>query len=50
MKQVKIPVIMVSTKSLPADIRTGLDFWASVYLSQPVGYHELKVAVEKVLC
>ena len=44
-----IPVIVVSAKSLPADIKTGLEAGASIYLTKPVGYLDLKQAVEKVL-
>jgi CheY-like chemotaxis protein len=44
-----IPVIVVSAKSLPTDIKVGLDAGASLYLTKPVGYLELKQAVEKVL-
>lgn len=45
----KIPVIVVSAKSMPADIKTGLEAGASVYLTKPVGYLDLKEAVEKAL-
>jgi len=45
----KIPVIVVSAKCLQADIRTGLEAGASVYLTKPVNYLDLKQAVEKVL-
>ncbi len=45
----KIPVIVVSAKGLPSDIRTGLDAGASVYLTKPVGYLDLKQAIESVL-
>jgi len=44
----QIPVILVSAKSLPADIQTGLDAGASAYLTKPVGFSELKRAVEQV--
>ncbi len=44
-----IPVIVVSAKSLPADIKTGLEAGASIYLTKPVRYLDLKKAVEKVL-
>jgi DNA-binding response OmpR family regulator len=44
-----IPVVVVSAKSLPADIKTGLEAGASVYLTKPVDYLDLKQAVEKVL-
>jgi len=46
---VNIPVILVSVKSMPSDIRTGLEAGASIYLTKPVGYRHLKEAVEKVL-
>lgn len=45
----KIPVIIVSAKGLPNDIKTGLDAGASMYLTKPVGFQDLKQAVEKVL-
>ena len=44
-----IPVIVVSAKSMPSDIKTGLEAGASLYLTKPVGFHDLKEAVEKVL-
>jgi CheY-like chemotaxis protein len=44
-----IPVIVVSAKSMPADIQIGLEAGASVYLTKPVGFLDLKQAVEKVL-
>lgn len=47
-KLVNIPVIVVSAKSLPSDIRAGLDAGASIYLTKPVGYLELKQALESV--
>ncbi len=43
-----IPVIVVSAKSMPADVKTGMDAGASLYLTKPVGFLELKQAVEKV--
>jgi len=45
----KIPVVVVSAKSLPADIQTGMEAGASMYLTKPVGYLQLKDAVEKAL-
>jgi CheY-like chemotaxis protein len=45
----KIPVIVISAKSMPSDIKTGMDAGASVYLTKPVGFLELKQATEKVL-
>jgi DNA-binding response OmpR family regulator len=44
-----IPVVVVSAKCTPGDIQTGMDAGASVYLTKPVSYLDLKVAVEKVL-
>ena len=45
----KIPVIVVSAKSLPADIKEGMEAGASIYLTKPVGFQELKEAVERTL-
>jgi DNA-binding response OmpR family regulator len=44
-----IPVIVVSAKSMPSDIKTGLEAGASIYLTKPVGFLDLKQAVEQVL-
>lgn len=44
-----IPVIVVSAKSLPSDIKNGLEAGASVYLTKPVGYLDLKAAVENAI-
>lgn len=44
-----IPVIVVSAKSMPSDIRTGMEAGASVYLTKPVGYLDLKQAVERLM-
>jgi DNA-binding response OmpR family regulator len=44
-----IPVIVVSAKGTPTDIRNGLDAGASIYLTKPVGYIDLKNAVERVI-
>jgi DNA-binding response OmpR family regulator len=48
-KLVNIPVIVVSAKGLPTDVKVGLEAGASVYLTKPVGYMDLKQAIEKVL-
>jgi CheY-like chemotaxis protein len=45
----RIPVIVVSAKSMPGDIKTGLEAGASLYLTKPVGFLDLKQAVEQVL-
>ena len=44
-----IPVVVVSAKSMPADIRVGMEAGASMYLTKPVGFLELKEAVERAL-
>jgi DNA-binding response OmpR family regulator len=45
----RIPVVVVSAKSLPADIRNGMEAGASTYLTKPVGFAELREAVERAL-
>lgn len=44
-----IPVIILSAKNLPSDIKAGLDAGATLYLTKPIGYQELRSAIEKVL-
>lgn len=44
-----IPVIVISAKSMPGDIKTGLDAGADLYLTKPVGFLDLKRAVDQVL-
>jgi len=44
-----IPVIVVTAKSMPADIKNGMEAGASTYLTKPVGFQELKDAVERTL-
>jgi DNA-binding response OmpR family regulator len=44
-----IPVVIVSAKSLPSDIKAGLDAGAALYLTKPVGFHDLTNAIQKVL-
>lgn len=48
-KLAKIPVIVVSAKSMPSDIKIGLDAGASIYLTKPVGFLDLKNAIDKVM-
>ena len=45
----QIPVVIVSAKGLPADVKRGLDAGASLYLTKPVSFSDLKDAVEKVV-
>jgi CheY-like chemotaxis protein len=42
-----MPVIVVSAKSLPSDVKDGLDAGASIYLTKPVAFLDLKKAVEE---
>lgn len=44
-----IPVIILSAKNLPSDIKAGLDAGATLYLTKPIGYQELRSAIEKAL-
>jgi CheY-like chemotaxis protein len=44
-----IPVVIVSAKGMPADIQHGIEAGASTYLTKPVGFLELKEAVEEAL-
>ena len=44
-----IPVVIVSAKGTPTDIKTGMDAGASTYLTKPVGFLELKEAVSRAL-
>lgn len=46
---VHIPVVVVSAKSLPTDIKHGMEAGASTYLTKPVGFFDLKEAVERAL-
>ncbi len=44
-----IPVVVVSAKSLPRDIKEGLDAGADAYLTKPVAYQDLNAAVRTLL-
>jgi two-component system, OmpR family, phosphate regulon response regulator PhoB len=44
-----IPVVVVSAKSMPVDIKSGMQAGASTYLTKPVGFLELKEAVERAM-
>ena len=44
-----IPVIVVSARSMPSDIQEGLEAGATIYLTKPVGYLDLKQAVDQVM-
>ncbi len=45
----RIPVVVVSAKSMPGDIRAGLEAGATLYLTKPVSFLDLKQAVEKAI-
>lgn len=45
----KIPVVVVSAKGTPADIKHGMEAGAFTYLTKPVGFLELKEAVSRAL-
>jgi two-component system, OmpR family, phosphate regulon response regulator PhoB len=44
-----IPVVVVSAKSMPVDIKSGMEAGAFTYLTKPVGFLELKEAVERAM-
>ena len=44
-----IPIIVVSAKSLPSDIKDGLEAGARVYLTKPVSFMDLREAVETAI-
>lgn len=44
-----IPVVVVSARSMPADIRSGMEAGASTYLTKPVGFLELREAVQRAI-
>ena len=44
-----IPAVVVSAKSMPADIKNGMEAGASTDLTKPVGFLDLKEAVERAL-
>jgi CheY-like chemotaxis protein len=44
-----IPVVVVSARATPTDIRDGLEAGASIYLTKPVSYVDLKNAVDSLM-
>jgi len=44
-----LPVIVISAKTTTADILTGLEAGATVYLTKPIEYLELKENVDKLI-
>jgi len=44
----RIPVIVVSARNRPEDIREGIAAGAAIYLTKPVAFREIKNAVQRV--
>lgn len=44
-----IPVVIVSARTLPADIRAGMEAGATAYLTKPVGLQDLRETVAHVI-
>lgn len=44
-----IPVVIVSAKATPTDIAAGMEAGATIYLTKPVSYMDLKNAVDGVM-
>lgn len=42
-----IPVVIISAKTLEEDVQAGLEAGATIYLKKPIGYADLKSAVDK---
>lgn len=45
----KIPVIIVSAKTMPEDIETGLKAGATAYLTKPVSFSKLITAIDDAI-
>ena len=45
----KTPVVIVSAKTLPADIRTGFEAGATAYLTKPIDMEKLRETVAQVI-
>jgi len=45
----EVPVVVVSSKAMPADVAHAVQAGANQYLMKPVSYLDLKGAVEEVL-
>jgi CheY-like chemotaxis protein len=41
----KIPVIIISARCMPSDLRQGLEAGAHCYLTKPIAFQDLKMAV-----
>lgn len=45
----KIPVIVLSARSRPEDIREGIRAGANLYLTKPVAFNEMRAAVQSLI-
>ena len=45
----KIPIIMISAKSLPSDVENGKEMGASAYLTKPLDFQDLENAVNTLV-
>ena len=45
----KIPIIMISAKSLPSDVEKGKEMGASAYLTKPIDFQDLENAVNTLI-
>jgi CheY-like chemotaxis protein len=45
----KIPVVIVSARTLPSDVQEGLAAGAFIYLTKPVAFLDLKQAVDRAV-
>ena len=45
----KIPIIMVSAKTLPSDVEKGKESGASAYLTKPLDFQELENAINTLV-
>ena len=44
-----VPVIIVSAKTLPSDINQGMEAGATIYLTKPVTFNDLKTAIDDAI-
>jgi CheY-like chemotaxis protein len=44
-----IPAILISARGLPTDIKVGLEAGAASYLTKPVAFADLKLAMEEAM-
>ena len=44
-----IPVIIVSAKTMPEDVEVGLKAGAAAYLTKPVSFADMRIAIENAV-